>query len=121
MDINELIKRKNEIIEELRDDVESNELLPYDKKALEEELEAIYELESDIGADLETAERDGVYFIAEDGFRDYAEEFAYDIGRIESRSYEWPYNHIDWDAAAQDLKYDFSEVEWQGNIYLFRY
>lgn len=119
LDLDEVIERKRELEDIIND--EDEQYSADEQKDAEEELAEIDELESELGTDLESAARNGIYFIAEDGFVDYAEEFAYDIGRIDGNMNEWPYNHIDWDAAADELKYDFSEVEWQGETYLFRY
>lgn len=61
----------------------------------------------------------GETLIAEDYFQAYAEELANDIGAIDSKA-GWPMNHIDWEAAADELKYDYSEVTWDGQTYLVR-
>lgn len=112
MDIDALLNRKNELID-LRDD-EDHEFQDYEQ----EELDALLELESEIGS-LEDCARNGVLFIDEDYFVDYARELAYDIGVIENE-HEWPACHIDWDAAAEALKMDYTEVEFDGNNYLVR-
>jgi len=112
MDIDALLNRKNELIE-LRDD-EDHEFQDYEQ----EELDALLELESEIGS-LEECARNGVYFIDEDYFEDYAREFAEDIGAIESDA-SWPCTHIDWEAAADDLRMDFTEVDFDGQTYLVR-
>jgi len=120
MDINALLNRKVELIELLQNNVEENTLLPLEKENLQEELNELLELESDMGITLEVADQDGVYFIDEDYFEDHAREFAEDIGAIQDEM-SWPATHIDWSAAADELRYDYSEVEFQGNNYLFRY
>lgn len=112
MDIDALLSRKNELIE-LRDD-EDHEFQDYEQK----ELDALLELESEIGS-LEECARNGVYFIDEDYFEDYAKELAYDIGAI-SNDLEWPCTHIDWDAAADELRMEFTEVDFDGQTYLVR-
>ena len=61
----------------------------------------------------------GATIIHEDYFRDYAEQLADDIGAI-SKNQSWPLNHIDWDAAADELKTDYSEVTFDGNSYWVR-
>ena len=120
MDINALLNRKVELIELLQNNVEENTLLPLEKENLQEELNELIELESDMGITLEEADRYSVYFIDEDYFEDYAKEFAHDIGAIDDET-TWPATHIDWAAAADELRYDYTDVEFQGNNYLFRY
>ena len=112
MDIDALLNRKNELIE-LRDD-EDHEFQDYEQ----EELDALLELESEIGS-LEECARNGVYFIDEDYFEDYARELAHDIGVI-SDDYAWPACHIDWEAAANELRMDYTEVDFDGQTYLVR-
>jgi hypothetical protein len=114
MDINALLNRKVELIE-LRDD-DDHDFMGHE----ELELDELIELESDMGITLEEADRYNVYFIDEDYFEDYAKEFAHDIGAINDET-TWPATHIDWSAAADELRYDYTDVEFQGNNYLFRY
>lgn len=61
----------------------------------------------------------GIFFIAENDFEEYAQEFAEGIGAISSDA-QWPLSHIDWEAAANDLRSDYSEVEYNGTTYLYR-
>lgn len=63
--------------------------------------------------------RHGETLIAEDYFQEYAEQLADDIGAIDANA-GWPMNHIDWAAAANELKHDYSEVTWDGHTYLVR-
>lgn len=49
-------------------------------------------------------------------FRDYAQELAEDIGAID-RNASWPNNHIDWDAACDALKQDYTSAELFGHTY----
>lgn len=62
---------------------------------------------------------DSPILIREDYFPDYAEELASDVGAI-SGTEEWPLMFIDWDAASEALKMDYSEVEFFGTTYLHR-
>lgn len=54
-----------------------------------------------------------LHLIADSYFTEYAREFANDIGAV-ADAYSWPASHIDWDAAADALKVDYSEVELLG-------
>lgn len=57
--------------------------------------------------------------IADDYFKTYAEDFADDIGAI-NRDAAWPVCHIDWDAAAESLKQDYSSITYGGVEYWYR-
>lgn len=57
--------------------------------------------------------------IAEDYFETYARELAEDIGAVRSDA-EWPIRHIDWEAAANELLDDYSEVTLEGHRYYIR-
>jgi len=61
----------------------------------------------------------GEQLIRESYFTDYARELADDIGAID-RNADWPLSHIDWDAAAEQLKMDYVEVDFDGVTYLAR-
>ena len=54
-----------------------------------------------------------VTLIRDSHFRDYAQDFADDIGRI-SDSAEWPHTCIDWDQAARELQMDYSSTTFNG-------
>lgn len=57
--------------------------------------------------------------IADNYFETYAEELADDIGAID-RDARWPINCIDWEAAANQLKVDYSTIEIEGDKYWYR-
>lgn len=61
----------------------------------------------------------GETLILESYFEDYAKELAEDIGSI-NKDATWPNNHIDWEAAADELKQDYTEVDFGGETYLMR-
>lgn len=61
----------------------------------------------------------GEQLIRADKFAEYAEELASDIGAID-RNARWPLNHIDWEAAAEELKIDYTSVDFDGTEYLMR-
>jgi len=60
-----------------------------------------------------------VTLIHENYFTQHAQELADDIGAVD-RDAKWPNTHIDWEAAAEDLKQDYSTVEFEGNTYYYR-
>ena len=63
--------------------------------------------------------RHGVALVADDHFRDYAEELADEIGAVD-RHATWPLSHIDWKAAAEELKQDYTSVTLFGRDYWYR-
>lgn len=61
----------------------------------------------------------GATLIHEDYFVAYAQQLAEDIGAIQ-RDTSWPNNCIDWDAAADELKTDYTTVDFDGETYYVR-
>jgi len=61
----------------------------------------------------------GATLIHEDYFEDYAKELAEDCGMVD-RSLSWPMNCIDWEEAADQLKMDYTEVDFGGQTYYIR-
>jgi hypothetical protein len=54
-------------------------------------------------------------------FQEYAEQLAEDIGEIHpADGYKWPHSHIDWEAAAEALKQDYTPVGFDGVEYWIR-
>jgi antirestriction protein len=49
-------------------------------------------------------------------FETYAEELAEDIGAI-GKDTQWPLSFIDWEAAANALKQDYTAIEFDGVTY----
>lgn len=61
----------------------------------------------------------GATLIHDDYFKTYAEELAEEIGAIDPEA-GWPLNRIDWEAAADDLKIDYTAVDFDGETYWIR-
>lgn len=61
----------------------------------------------------------GESLISEDYFMEYAEQLATDIGAI-TNDVSWPLTCIDWGAAADQLKQDYSSVDVDGSTYYIR-
>lgn len=61
----------------------------------------------------------GEMLIRDSYFEDYARDLAEDIGSI-SKDQSWPNNCIDWEQAADQLKQDYTTVEFDGVIYWIR-
>ena len=86
--------------------------------AIIEEFKALSDLESEASG-YAPDWRYGESLIAESYFTEYAEQLAKDCGMID-RNARWPNNHIDWEAAADELKADYTEVTYRGETYLIR-
>lgn len=63
--------------------------------------------------------RDGETLIRDSYFVDYAEQLADDIGAV-NHDATWPANHIDWDAATNEIKMDYFSVDFDGVDYWIR-
>ena len=94
-------------IDELRDDI----------KDLEEKLKPIKEFaeEGEGYGDWEHGET----LIRESYWVEYVQQLAEDIGSVSSDA-AWPYNHIDWEAAADELLIDYTTLDFDGETYYMR-
>lgn len=63
--------------------------------------------------------RYGEAAINDDYFEEYAQQLAADIGAID-RDANWPLSHIDWTAAADALKQDYTAIEFQEQTFWVR-
>ena len=109
LDTRDLEQKRLELEEAKEEWLEENEGEPF---ADEEELDELNRLKDEIG-EWEYGET----MIPEHMFEDYAQELAEDMGEINT---DWPYNHIDWEAAAHELSFDYLLVEYQGENYYVR-
>ena len=60
----------------------------------------------------------GCTLIDEDDFEDFVKEDLEDCGYIPKDLPTWI--EINWEATAKNVKYDYSEIEYQGTTYLYR-
>ena len=116
-------------IEELQDERDSIEAEDGDISELEawdeenkEELDALLKLQDEASASPDW--HHGETLIREDYFTDYIEELindCYDMPK-EMNSGAWPWRHIaiDYEAAAEEAKQDYIEVDFDGATYLIR-
>lgn len=64
--------------------------------------------------------------VDESDFEQYAEQLADELSPFPADSeagqalQTWPYRHIDWDAAAAELRHDYTSVEFEGKTWLMR-
>lgn len=75
-------------------------------------LEALRELRDEIGREWPYGEM----MIPVEDFVEYAKELADEI----ITEVSWPLSHIDWQAAADELAQDYTEIEWEGASYYIR-
>lgn len=61
----------------------------------------------------------GEMLIRDSYFQEYAQELAEDIGAI-GQNEQWPLRHIDWEAAADELKQDYMSLDFDGVEYWMR-
>ncbi len=62
---------------------------------------------------------DGACLINKDYWEAWCEQYADDIGAINSEV-SWPLNHINWEAAGEDLLSDYGEVTWDHETFYVR-
>ena len=87
------------------------------KEYFEDELKEIEEIDSievELGSEFEY----GVTLVDVDDWEEYVEELLEDIGYIPKDFPSWI--EIDWEATANNVKVDYTEVTYQGNSYLGR-
>jgi hypothetical protein len=111
-------------------DEEDKDKWESEKESLEE---AIYDAESCFGTDekeklaeLESLADEvdewqyGACLVNEDYWEDYCRELCTDIGDLPKDLPAYIENNIDWVGVSQDLKADYSEIQYQGETYLYR-
>ena len=119
--IDELESLYSDELEELEDDDTSQERVEEIHQECGDELEELRKLRelAEEGEQYAGDWEHGATLIHESVFTEYAQELAYDIGAVD-RNGGWPTAHIDWEAAAEELKRDCSEVEFDGETYAVR-
>lgn len=125
LDSRDIIERIDELETELEDVLEEAGITKQEIDEAEhieavdilEELEPLKALAEEGGGSPDWQYGEGL--IRDSYFTEYAEQLADDIGAIDSDA-RWPLNHINWDAAAEDLKQDYFEVDYDGVIYWIR-
>lgn len=122
LDSRDIIERFEELDEEHDRLVELKDMTD-DERTLEEDneleqLEAYFEMDeyTKLKAFVEEARDDcpdfeyGEQFINDLYFVEYAQQLAEDTGAI-NRDAQWPNYHIDWEAAADELKMDYTSYD----------
>lgn len=107
------IEEAEEAVESAEADLEdAKNAFGADEKA---ELNEIEEIESTVGS-----LSDGETMIPEDRFVDHCKAMLTDIGVFPLDLPKYIENNIDWDGVADDIKVDYTEVSYQGEIYFVR-
>ena len=78
------------------------------------QITCIDEVEDEIGSEFDF----GVTLIPEDDFTDYVEDLLKGCGYISDDFPSWI--EIDWEATAENVKQDYSELEYEGETYFYR-
>ena len=117
------ITNREDIIDsrEITERIEYLEKLEDDDKLEDYEVEELNNLRNlqDQWYSNESWTKYGVTLIKDDYFEDYAREFAEDIGAI-SKDTEWPNTCIDWERASDELKNDYTLIDFDGVDYFAR-
>ncbi len=103
LDARDLMKELDELRDQKEDALDDEE---------EERLAALIELEEALGSGSD------VTLIPEDELEEYAEQMDYDVGYVEEHSTIASY--IDWERWADDVKMDYTPVEFHGDDYYYR-
>lgn len=104
-DVDERIKKlENDL--EYRAVLDPDDAEAEDTQSMKDELKTLTEFRDEVGSG---EYKYGMTFIADSHFKEYAEQVAEDIGAID-RDAAWPLSYIDWDAAADALKMDYSSI-----------
>ena len=80
-----------------------------------DKISCIDEIENEIGSEFNY----GITLIPEDDFEDFVEQDLKDCGYISDDFPSWI--EIDWEATAENVKQDYSELEYEGETYFYRY
>ena len=104
-------------LEEIEYDLESLDLSPTDRAELEQELLVLKAVKEEVDGYAGDSFEDGVQLIAEEDFPTYIQELLEDCGDVPKLPW---YVEVNWEATANHLRVDYTEVEFEGTTYLFR-
>lgn len=103
-----------ESFEDIRFEEEEIESWKQDWQDELNQITCIDDLEYEIGSEFNY----GVTLIPEDDFTDYVIDLLEDCGYISKDFPSWI--EIDWQKTADNVRQDYSEIEYEGKIYLYR-
>jgi hypothetical protein len=107
-------EEKTESFEDILFEEEEIESWKEDWQEELDKISCIDEIENEIGSEFDF----GVTLISEDYFTDYTEDLLKDCGYISNDFPSWI--EIDWEATAENVGQDYSELEYEGKTYLYR-
>ena len=102
-----------ESFEDIRFEEEEIESWKQDWQDEINQITCIDEVEDEIGSEFDF----GVTLIAEDDFTDYVEDLLKGCGYISDDFPIWI--ELDWEATAENVKQDYSELEYEGETYFY--
>lgn len=135
LDTRDLSKRREELKEEILDSflenfphyqemTESFEDIRFEEEEIQswkedfedelKEIEEIDTIENELGSEFDY----GVTLVDVDDWEEFVEQDLKDLGYIPKDFPSWI--EIDWEATANNVRQDYTEVEYQGNSYLGR-
>lgn len=121
IDVRDVIARVEALESELSEDAETSE--DEEERLSFAELLTLRELLEKLEGNGGDEEWRGSWYpiglVRESYFEDFARQEAEDLDLIKSDA-RWPYTCIDWERAAEELKQDYSEVDFDGVTYYFR-
>ena len=106
-------------IERVESDLDQARIDGNDTTDLRAELKALEEF-ADEASEYAPDWHYGETIIHADYFTQYAQELSDELSPRDGAMAQWPFTHIDWEAAADELKMDYSEVEFEGVTYYIR-
>lgn len=115
-DLVEVRDEAESLRDEMNEDIEGEgeSYTPEEAGEVEEIIEAINDLEGEIGEF-----DDGNTLIPEYEWVEYAQQLAEEIGAVNEEA-NWPNNCIDWERAARELAMDYTLVDIDGQDYYVR-
>jgi hypothetical protein len=91
----------------------------FDDLTLEENVELLHLKDIEGQWNDDESFRFGVIFVREDYFAEYVKETAQELGYIDpDKIYNWPFSHIDWEAASEDWECEYIFIDFNGTEYL---
>lgn len=124
IDVRDIIARVEEL-EKDRDGYDADALdawrenYPGDEEELEALTAILEDLKGNGGDEQWRGDWYPVTLIRDTYWTEYAQEMAEDTGAI-TKDARWPNNHIDWEAAANELQMDYTSTEIEGTDYWYR-
>ena len=121
IDVRDIIERIEEI-DRMADDV-NDPAWRNENESEAEEFDALHAIMAELAGEGGDEQWRGEWYpltlIRDSYMEDYARELSEDIGAID-RNATWPNNYIDWEAATDALRMDYTAIEIDGITYQYR-